>query len=371
MNDTGLTKREGLVRAGLILTSLLVALLIAETALQFAGRDDTVAKRSLHHPGRSYFFHCYPSNPHGELGPPPEVEGQDWHLFTMDDPPRELSIDLIHQTPHCTRYQMNRLGLRDREVSPAPAPGAVRLAVVGDSFAYGEGVATDQMLSRHLQAALGPKVEVINAAQPGLDAQAQTKWFPETVNNLQANRALFVFLLNDITLSDGLKQQQDRINDLVNVRHDLLDSELAESWWSKLALPRLVASAWAMSSVRSSTIEWYRAMYDPSVNGPNLERLQLDLQKISHSNPRKKAFIIYPLIERQGGEYPFTEVHRRVAEMAREAGFPVLDLTPAFDDVEVADLHVHPVDHHPNGRAHEIAAREIATWLARLPGFLP
>jgi hypothetical protein len=58
--------------------------------------------------------------------------------------------------------------------------------------------------------------------------------------------------------------------------------------------------------------------------------------------------------------------------MARDAGIPVLDLAPAFAGMDTESLRVHPTDHHPNGKAHAIAARAIADWvMEELPGFLP
>jgi hypothetical protein len=47
-------------------------------------------------------------------------------------------------------------------------------------------------------------------------------------------------------------------------------------------------------------------------------------------------------------------------------GVPVLDLLPAFQGRKAKDLWVSPGDHHPNERAHAIAANEIGRFLEEL-----
>jgi hypothetical protein len=72
-----------------------------------------------------------------------------------------------------SRLQINSLGYRDREYSPAPDPGVLRLALLGDSHAFGLGTELEDGLSRRLEAdlqrRLGRPVEVVNAGVPGYD----------------------------------------------------------------------------------------------------------------------------------------------------------------------------------------------------------
>ncbi len=74
--------------------------------------------------------------------------------------------------------------------------------------------------------------------------------------------------------------------------------------------------------------------------------------------------VLFPELHELDGDYPFENVHRRVREAAEGLGIPVLDLLDAFRGQDAADLWVHPTDHHPNARAHAIAASAIADFLA-------
>ncbi len=73
------------------------------------------------------------------------------------------------------RFSTNALGFRDRLRTPGPAPaGTLRVALIGDSFAAGVGVADDQHLSRLLEDALvasGQAVQVWNLGVPHFGTQ--------------------------------------------------------------------------------------------------------------------------------------------------------------------------------------------------------
>src|SRR5450759_593006 len=60
----------------------------------------------------------------------------------------------------------NRLGFRDRELPPK-SPDRYRIAVVGDSFAWGQGIEAGERFSDLVGGFLGPKYEVFNFGQPG------------------------------------------------------------------------------------------------------------------------------------------------------------------------------------------------------------
>lgn len=73
----------------------------------------------------------------------------------------------------------NRLGYRGANWAPRAAPGTLRVALVGDSHAFGFGVAEDEAigaeLGRRLGARLGRPCEVLSFALPGYNAEQQLK----------------------------------------------------------------------------------------------------------------------------------------------------------------------------------------------------
>ncbi len=60
----------------------------------------------------------------------------------------------------------NKLGFREREIPPKN-PERYRIAVVGDSFTWGQGIEEAQRFSNLLEGLLGPGFEVLNFGRPG------------------------------------------------------------------------------------------------------------------------------------------------------------------------------------------------------------
>src|SRR5207248_3815155 len=89
----------------------------------------------------------------------------------------------------------NALGFREREIGPHTA-GRYRIAIIGDSFTFGQGIEERERFSNVLETLLGPKYEVLNFGTPGND-------LPEHVQVLE--RALQVapdFVLLQLYIND-------------------------------------------------------------------------------------------------------------------------------------------------------------------------
>src|SRR5437764_1246115 len=74
--------------------------------------------------------------------------------------------DFIARRAGGPSYRSNSLGFRDREVPPK-SPDRYRIAVIGDSFAWGQGVEERDRFSNLLEEFLGPRYEVFNFGRPG------------------------------------------------------------------------------------------------------------------------------------------------------------------------------------------------------------
>lgn len=69
-----------------------------------------------------------------------------------------------------SRIRVNRVGARGAAVDAVPRPGVLRIAILGDGYAFGQGVDEEQTYAQVLSAALrrnGIANEVLNFAVPG------------------------------------------------------------------------------------------------------------------------------------------------------------------------------------------------------------
>lgn len=322
------------------------------------------------------YYHCFASNPNGEFDPAPDVTDGSWRLFNNMLVPRQLPLSQLEQTPWCVEYVLSdrRLQLRDWSPPAGPRAGRLRLAVVGDSFVRGIGVPSEKTLPAQLETLLDRRrLSVINSGIPGADLQTEVKILRRVLKRLRPQAALVVFIPNDVRLSEALGRRQDYINDLIVVRDEYLSRHAAQAWYTGgPRLLQIVGSFLEMRKISRSTIAWYLDSYEPRHNRAGLERLARDLAALTRIPDCRVGLVLYPLMVGFERGYPLASVHATVARLAREAGLPVLDLAPAFAGMDTESLRVHPTDHHPNGRAHAIAAREIADWLRHdVPDLLP
>jgi hypothetical protein len=72
-------------------------------------------------------------------------------------------------------------------------------------------------------------------------------------------------------------------------------------------------------------------------------------------------------------ECPLHPIHEKVRKASESVDIPYLDLIPAFEGYDYADLWVHGSDQHPNEIGHEIAAEAMANFLIdeKLLGEMP
>lgn len=366
--------RTWLLRIASIFLGLTIAILIAEVIVRVAGIEPprAISKRQLVESSNpSVVYHCYPSNPSGELTVLPDTTIGDWQLKTYAFVPKSLPLDQVAQTPWCVQYKYSSKMIRDREYPLDPPPGIQRWVCIGDSFVFGEGVPEPMTLPRQMESLLGPEHEVINAGVVGFNTQEEVEVLRKIVAEAHCSRAVFVFIPNDILLTPRLEFRQKYINDLILLRDSRLETFEAESWYTgHLKVFHLFGGNLAMRRIKRQTIQWYLDSYDNAHNQTNLQALKQNIHKLSQIADCRVAFVLYPLMEGFEDGYPLSAIHETVAGFARDAGLPVLDLAEAFAGMNADDLTVHPTDHHPNGKAHTIAARTITDWLRNLPGFL-
>ncbi len=363
-------------RVGALLLGLFLALSSVELALRITAWTPPArrSKRSLidRSPEHRAWYDCYASNPNGEFRELPSISGGSWVLVDNLLPPAPLPLERVRETPWCVEYELTASNLRDVERTPEPAPGVLRVALVGDSFVFGEGVPLERSLPVRMQADLGATFEILNLGWPGDDTARETERLAAAVGALHVQRAVVVFIANDVGMTPELQREQEYINDLVQVRdvyfarHRAAGGSIGGS-----RLLDLVGAMIDMRRVTAKTIRWYRDLYDPARNAVGLRALRESFLRLAKIEGCRVVLVLYPLLEDLEGAYPLQPVHDAVAAMARSSGLQVLDLAASFRGERTTALWVHPSDHHPNGRAHAIACRAIGEWLRRdVPGFL-
>lgn len=360
-------------RAAAVLVGLIGAFLVGEVFLRVTGigpprlRTKQMLKAE---DGSSY--HCYTSNPIGEFRPLPDMSRGRWTALDYSIPPVEIPFEQMADTPWCVSYRFNGMGIRDRDYAEKPGVNIRRVIGIGDSFVFGEGVPISRCLFKQMEMFAGPDLEIVNAGFVGVDLEHEARELPKLTRHLNADRAILVVIANDVKLSEPMIKRHQQINDLIMIRDKALHAHEEAQWFAgSLRVLEVIGTFLDRRRVTAQTIRWYQDAYDPAWNQVGLDAMSASFDAIARCRSFRTAIVIYPLLEGLQGDYPLAGVHRTIARIAASHGLPVFDLAPHFKGLSPSSLWVHPSDHHPNGKAHAIAARAILEWLsAELPWFL-
>ncbi len=263
--------------------------------------------------------------------------------------------------------RLNRAGFRERELSAAAAPGHYRIAVVGDSFAYGQGVAEDErfsnLLERRLNAGGGHRYEVLNFGRPGAETVDEVEMLRADVLPARPDFVLLQWFVNDVEGHD--KRGRPRPIPLLPfapARYLLQRTS---------ALYFLASSEWYRLQTRAGFFEGWGPAYaaymrrrfaDPaSPDSRAAERALSELVELVQGREHPLVgIVLFPDLGTDLAEgYPFAYLHDRVLELCERRGIPCLDLRPALAPHSGPRLWVNALDPHPGALAHRLAAERL------------
>lgn len=101
--------------------------------------------------------------------------------------------------------RVNALGYREREIDLTNAGDSFRIAVIGDSFTFGQGVREDDRFTNILQVELDktPGIyEVLNFSRPGAETVHHLQMLENDVLNLRPDFILLQWYVNDVEGAD-------------------------------------------------------------------------------------------------------------------------------------------------------------------------
>jgi lysophospholipase L1-like esterase len=255
------------------------------------------------------------------------------------------------------RISVNSLGFREREVGPKD-PNRYRIAVIGDSFTWGQGIEERDRFSNLLEGFLGSQYEVLNFGRPGNNMPEHLNEI-ELVLPLRPNFVLLQLYVNDFE-TPTMKRPET---------HPLLPSDLDGRLVRSSLLYQLLLGRWAQFQQAvglSETYTHYMARYLQDPNAPDARAAfgmlrQLIDRARAAGVPIGVVFFPAPdAMGPNGATYPFGYLHDRARAICAEEQIPYLDLLAPFSTFRPPrSMWVSPFDAHPNAKANRRAAFEI------------
>ena len=98
--------------------------------------------------------------------------------------------------------QINRLGFREREINPIRPEDVYRIAVIGDSLTYGQGIEENKRFTNLLEqylnkSGMNGRYEILNFGRPGTETVDHIIILKEFVIDIQPNFVLLQWYVND------------------------------------------------------------------------------------------------------------------------------------------------------------------------------
>jgi lysophospholipase L1-like esterase len=260
----------------------------------------------------------------------------------------------------------NSLGLRDREIPPKSAD-KYRIAVVGDSITWGQGIDEDERFTNLLEKDLGPGYEVLNFGTRAHD-------MPEHLQELE--RALKIapdYVLLQLYINDFETRRMRR-----PVARPLLPwPDIDRTMLASSVLYGLLSTQWQRYQEASGQVESFPHYLERHLGDPNSPDAQESFGRLRQFFKRTAAagvptgVVIFPNPNQLGRGYPYAYLHNHMREVCLEEHVEYVDLQSTFAKMgDPRGLWANRFDQHPNARANRRAADELLSkfgpvWRAR------
>jgi hypothetical protein len=259
--------------------------------------------------------------------------------------------------------QYNDLGYRDKEFTAEKEAGVYRIAVIGDSFGFGQGLPVADRFGDIIEAKLnqsGVRAEVYNFSLPGQTTQNELDTLQESVLPLNPDFILVQWLPNDFERqSETWVPRRVRLVSDYKLHLKLRNSGvlyfLIDNLWFNLrpffGYENFDYADNLLSPFQDPESEVATISFQPMV----------DFIAALNASGIDFAIALHPLIRNDLGDgYTMQPLHDLVSAECSRANASCLDLTPPFAaygaEYDYSRLWVNRFDGHPGKEANQLVA---------------
>jgi len=256
----------------------------------------------------------------------------------------------------------NSWGRREREFDRIAPENTCRIAVIGDSITFGQGIPEEERFTNRLERELaGSKTQfqVLNFGYSGSDFMHHIIMIKKVLK-LNPDFILLQWYVNDF---EGPKPKGRP-----SCRNLAPTMKLHIRLHQSSALYYVLNAGWHALQGYMGTVETYENYMTHSFLDPNSEKSKYALAKfkkilrLASSRNVPLGMVLFPRLRPYlANNYPFDYLHKRIISVCKKNRIPYVDLREDFKPFgsDIRRLHVNQYDAHPNGLANEIAAKRI------------
>jgi hypothetical protein len=285
--------------------------------------------------------------------------------FTYADNPRGYfdSRNALH-------HEVNAAGFRGREFG-VKSPSTSRIAFLGDSFTFGEGVRLEHTYPEVTARAL--RGEACNLGVGGYNTTQAVKLLKLIGLGLAPDAVVLGYVPNDAEPPlfdlDPATGQPVRRNREADIEAEGSPQRPPATTLCRLRVAQLVWRAWNGARLTRQTEAHYLSLYaDGSEGWRESERALRELMGLCRENGIPCVVVMFPILHALSDRHPFAGIHHQVCAVVRAEGGHFVDLLPALKGTRASEFWVHATDQHPNERVHAIAGELVAEALRAVLG---
>ena len=237
--------------------------------------------------------------------------------------------------------------------------GVKLIAAVGDSFTWGQGLASaDLRFTDRLDEMLGPEVEIVNFGHGGYNTRDLLDRVLPVVAEVKPDVVVYFYLSNDI--HDGIGMANPQPKERSKWEHRML-----------VGLPVYNFLYWkvlAAFEFRSEAKRGYEALYSRYQDPRNFTDHEKDLKKFAEAVRAMGATPLavnlpFPHLWSNATPELRREIVSKVVRALDDSGMPTLDLSGLEEQYPVGEFEVNSMDAHPSGKVHQAIADKVEPWL--------
>ena len=265
----------------------------------------------------------------------------------------------------------NSMGFRGTEFSLVKKPNTFRIAFLGDSFTFGEGVWFKDTYPEKLALLLsnryrssGLKFESYNFGVGGYNTSDELFLLRNIVLRYHPDMVILGYTLGD---AEPALFNKDPITGNIyrnpveqSLGEGVSDSEPPDKFLYKPRISKLVWKYFYKKGLNAKTVSYYNSLYDNEKKGwQDTEKALADIIMLCRDKNIPCYIVCFPVLYNLDDRYPFHSIRSKVEEVVKKNRGAFIDIFPYLKNRDAAELWVHPTDQHPNEAVHKVVSEAI------------
>lgn len=249
--------------------------------------------------------------------------------------------------------EINKEGFRDDEFVIEKYE-KIRIAVLGDSFAYGWGIKDiKNSFPDILEEKLIDKGEVYNFGLPGMDTEDELKILKENALDYNPDIVIISYLPNDQKDIDKSIEKHKYFR--INIPFSFwLRNYFYSFFYLELQINRIQEAYGKKISYQDYLVK----TFESEINRDYNKNLFSEISKIAEEKNVKVLVVVFPMLYNLDN-YSLKISHDFVKEMAKKNNFYYLDLLDIYRNYDIKDITLNKYDIHPNELGHKLAGEAV------------